>query len=230
MLVDDAATVNTPSWYSKKPILATLLTSNTSEAAVNSKEKPILATLLTSNMYGNKVVGHGGSEQQMKVKHQNVYAGKGAIKCSRCPATFWYNSELSVHMRRHTGERPFQCHLCELALKTRGNLTKHLQCIHKIEEPVKANVAETVAAAKSGEYRIGKRPYRRRNGSAPLGQHGQPKVDAVHPTVEAVAVKTEPDSSADWTDEAEGQNRSFQLQIDDGPCEGKVLYLQSVSV
>lgn len=38
-----------------------------------------------------------------------------------------YNTEmnLTIHERKHTGERPFQCHICYKRFPSNGNLTKH---------------------------------------------------------------------------------------------------------
>lgn len=42
--------------------------------------------------------------------------------CHVCQKNFSSTSALQIHMRTHTGERPFICHVCQKAFTTKGNL------------------------------------------------------------------------------------------------------------
>lgn len=42
--------------------------------------------------------------------------------CHLCQKNFSSTSSLQIHMRTHTGERPFVCNVCQKAFTTKGNL------------------------------------------------------------------------------------------------------------
>lgn len=56
-------------------------------------------------------------------------------KCRFCEKSFTTMQKLTEHERRHTGDRPYPCELCDYASNTRGNLTHHMKRKHKILKP-----------------------------------------------------------------------------------------------
>ncbi|KAI8519694.1 Sal-like protein 1 [Branchiostoma belcheri] len=55
-------------------------------------------------------------------------------KCRFCGKVFGSDSALQIHLRSHTGERPFKCNVCGNRFSTKGNLKVHFQR-HKAKYP-----------------------------------------------------------------------------------------------
>lgn len=74
--------------------------------------------------------------QQRKSKPPNVTAFEAKStsdeaffkhKCRFCAKVFGSDSALQIHLRSHTGERPFKCNICGNRFSTKGNLKVHFQ-------------------------------------------------------------------------------------------------------
>ncbi|KAM9192189.1 sal-like protein 1 [Dugong dugon] len=81
--------------------------------------------------------------QQRKSKPPNVAAFEAKStsdeaffkhKCRFCAKVFGSDSALQIHLRSHTGERPFKCNICGNRFSTKGNLKVHFQR-HKEKYP-----------------------------------------------------------------------------------------------
>ena len=61
-------------------------------------------------------------------KIQNEY------KCKHvgCDTTLYKLNNMNDHIRKHTGDRPFICTVCNFAFSQIGNLNKHLIAKHNI--------------------------------------------------------------------------------------------------
>jgi uncharacterized Zn-finger protein len=56
------------------------------------------------------------------------------LKCDICGAVSMSQSNFAIHMRTHSGERPFKCDICPSMFASKGNLKIHLR-VHSGEKP-----------------------------------------------------------------------------------------------
>ncbi|KAM4809767.1 sal-like protein 2 [Rhinophrynus dorsalis] len=91
---------------------------------------PGLPTLQTSLFLGARVLEAAPS--LLKQKNGEPLRGEsqqertsGRHKCRFCAKVFGSDSALQIHLRSHTGERPYKCNICGNRFTTRGNLKVH---------------------------------------------------------------------------------------------------------
>lgn len=79
-------------------------------------------------------------------------------RCAYCGKLLGSDSALQIHIRSHTGEKPFTCEVCKSSFSTRGNLKVHFQRHRENPEELLA-LSATMADAqkKSQELRNGER-------------------------------------------------------------------------
>uniref|UniRef100_A0A8C7X2U0 Spalt-like transcription factor 2 n=1 Tax=Oryzias sinensis TaxID=183150 RepID=A0A8C7X2U0_9TELE len=95
--------------------------SNTNTVSVKSDPSCLNSSIPTSvNMPNSQRTlqsGSGGGD--------STAAGRLHHSCRFCGKMFSSDSALQIHLRSHTGERPYQCPVCQSRFTTRGNLKVH---------------------------------------------------------------------------------------------------------
>ncbi|XP_047516279.1 zinc finger and BTB domain-containing protein 17 isoform X2 [Pieris napi] len=56
--------------------------------------------------------------------------GEQSKKCEQCNRNFPSHASMLIHLRTHTGERPFVCGLCNKGFNVKSNLLRHLRTLH----------------------------------------------------------------------------------------------------
>ena len=86
-------------------------------------------------------------EQKEIRKEETTFNKKGVKRkrtqheCDVCEKMFVSPSNLAIHMRIHTKEKPYECDVCDKAFRRSDHLKKHM-CIHTNEKPYECDVCE----------------------------------------------------------------------------------------
>ncbi|RWS28427.1 sal-like protein 1 [Leptotrombidium deliense] len=111
---------------------------NTLELLQRHTEQALQNTMSGSSFLVNGISGIGSSDF-LKFRKDGKEDPSFRHRCRFCGKVFGSDSALQIHIRSHTGERPFKCNVCGNRFSTKGNLKVHFQR-HKAKYPhVKMN-------------------------------------------------------------------------------------------
>ncbi|XP_043199065.1 homeotic protein spalt-major-like [Amphibalanus amphitrite] len=96
------------------------LLQKTTQQVLSNASQGLLANNMVDEMYRHTKAPGGFSGDRKEApffKHRCRYCGK----------VFGSDSALQIHIRSHTGERPYKCNICGNRFTTKGNLKVHFQ-------------------------------------------------------------------------------------------------------
>uniref|UniRef100_A0A1B0A1E4 Protein krueppel n=1 Tax=Glossina pallidipes TaxID=7398 RepID=A0A1B0A1E4_GLOPL len=70
---------------------------------------------------GNTFKGHSQLSAHKRLHKERRF------KCANCDKSYPRQTDLNIHMRSHTGDRPYGCHICDKRFPVKVRLTYHLQ-------------------------------------------------------------------------------------------------------
>ena len=119
-------------------------------AEEEEKEEPVLCLKIPDE---DEVVFEIFEQKEMRKEMTTTTKGVKRKKtqqheCDVCEKVFGYPSQLAVHMRTHTNEKPYECDVCEKRFRDSGNLKTHMRT-HTNERPHECDVCEKRFATSS---------------------------------------------------------------------------------
>ena len=82
------------------------------------------------------------------MQHKQTHTGEKPYECDVCEQTFSSKLDMTIHKRTHTGEKPYECDVCGKKFSLKSSLVAHKR-IHTGERPYECDLCEKKFSEKS---------------------------------------------------------------------------------
>ncbi|KAF2349626.1 Zinc finger C2H2-type [Trinorchestia longiramus] len=106
--------------------------STEASTAFTSRESSSNYTKLPSGLYRCNVCNYEAMYASAVKIHLRSHSGEKPYHCPYCPYKSTTSGNVKTHLRKHTGETPFVCNLCNFRAKHKITLKTHMVNVHQI--------------------------------------------------------------------------------------------------
>ncbi|XP_039297028.1 zinc finger protein 182-like [Nilaparvata lugens] len=118
------------------------------EAFSSTRELNLHCRIHTAGKHACKFCNYKTTRKSHLIIHLRTHTGERPFCCDLCDYKAIQKTHLIEHLKSHTGERPFSCDLCDYKAIHKSNLIRHLKS-HTGERPFSCDLCDYKATRKS---------------------------------------------------------------------------------